>query len=52
MLCPTSLEVTFSRSFCIMISFKLFLMSLSVRSISVGLENKRRLESVDYKHIN
>lgn len=33
----TSFEVMFSRSFCIMISLKRVFMSLSVRSLSVGL---------------
>lgn len=33
----TSLQVTFSRSFCIMISLSLILISFSVRSLSVGL---------------
>lgn len=40
----TSLQVTFSRSFCIMISFKLVLICRSVSSLSVGLQNHHDIE--------
>lgn len=36
--CSTSLEVTFSRSFCIMISLRRVLICRSVSSLSVGLQ--------------